>query len=86
MERHETYYWARILPPVDIYEVVDITIRTVEETWFSGSSKKDKRAYIFPISALGETIFKERRDAVILAEEAEKNKKPISSETYYEEF
>ena len=50
-------YYARILPSVRIYEVCEIKIRTVEDTWFVGIEKREKHAFLFSYSDIGKVYF-----------------------------
>ena len=80
-------YYARIMPNLGIFDVYDIKIRTIADTWFSGVEKRDKKVFLFPYSAIDEYVFLNRKDAVDVATNAEAhNKKVISTETYYEEY
>lgn len=80
-------YYARIIPTVGIFDVCQLTIRTVKEDYFVGCDKVDKHAYLFNYSDLGEVVFHDRKQALdkVLAAEAN-NKKKISEETFYEEY
>ena len=64
----------------------ELSIRTVEDTYFVGVDKKDKRAFLFDYDAIGEYVFINRKDALNKLKDAEKNKKEISNETFYEEY
>ena len=80
-------YYARIMPTLGIYDVCELKIRTVADTYFVGTDKRDKRAFLLPYSAIGEYVFIDRKDAVDKATIAEENnKRIISTETYYEEY
>ena len=81
----ETVYFARILESVGIYEILELKIRTVEDSFFVGTEKSTKHAYLFGYSYLNKTIFSDRRKALKIVKEAEKNKTEISNEVYYEE-
>lgn len=84
----DTLYYARIIPTVGIYDVCQLTIRTVKDDYFVGCDKSDKHAYLFNYSDLNKTVFYKRKDALDLVIETEnrnKNKK-ISNETFYEEY
>lgn len=85
LEKGQIVYYARALEPVGIFEVLELKIRTAEDTFFVGTEKSTKHAYLFGNSALGKIVFRDRKKALTLVKEAEKNKKEISSETYYEE-
>jgi len=78
-------YYARIIPTVGIYEVCEIMLRTVRDDWFVGIEKRDKHAFLFSYNDINNVLFENRRDALEKVKEAEKNKKPINEETYYEE-
>ena len=78
-------YYARIIETAGIYEVLELKIRTIEETYFVGTEKNTKHAYLLSNSYLDKLVFKDRKRVLKLVKEAEKNKKEISEETYYEE-
>lgn len=80
-------YFARILPSANVYEVCDLTIRTVAETYFVGVDKRDKHAYLFSYNDIDKTVFANRNDALDKVLIAEDNK-PVKEETekYYEEY
>lgn len=86
LKKGQTVYYARIIPTVGMYEILELNLRTVTDEYFVGTENREKHAYLFGNSTLGKYIFEDRRDALKLVKEAEKNKKEISKETYYEEF
>ena len=87
LTKGDIVYYARIMPNLGIFDVYDIKIRTIADTWFSGVEKRDKKVFLFPYSAICEYVFLNRKDAVDVATNAEEsNKKVISTETYYEEY
>ena len=79
-------YYARIMPTLGIYDVCELKIRTVTDTYFVGTDKRDKRAYLFSYNAVGKCIFSNRKDAVEKVIAAEENSPKVSKETYYEEY
>ena len=81
-----TIYYARIMPTLGIYDVCELKIRTVADTYFVGTDKRDKRAYLFSYNAVEECIFLNRKDAVEKAIAAEESSPKVSKETYYEEY
>lgn len=85
LKRKDALYYARIIPTVGIYEVCEIMLRTVRDDWFVGIEKRDKHAFLFSYNDINNVLFENRRDALEKVKEAEKNKKPINEETYYEE-
>ena len=86
LSKKDIVYYARIVPNSGIYDLYELSIRTVEDTYFVGVDKKDKRAFLFDYDAIGEYIFTNRKDALNRLKDAEKNKKEISNETFYEEY
>lgn len=79
-------YYARIMPTIGVYDVCELYVRTVENDYFVGVDKRDKRAYLFGYNVVDDIVFDNRKDALKRVQEAEKNKKEISEETYYEEY
>lgn len=86
MKRKDIVYYARIQPTLGVYDVLELMVRTVENTWFSGMDKRDKRVYLFSNKDLNKTVFTERKEALNKVKEAEKNKKKVTFETEYEEY
>ena len=74
------------MPKLDVYDVYDLKVRTVENTYFSTIDKKDKKSYLFSYNDIGKTVFINREEAVNKTKEAEKNKPKVSAETLYEEY
>ena len=81
-----TIYYARIMPTLGIYDVCELKIRTIADTYFVGTDKRDKRAYLFSYNAVGKCIFSNRKDAVEKVIVTEENSPKVSKETYYEEY
>lgn len=86
MKKKDVIYSARIIPNVGIYEVCELTIRTVGDTWFSGVDKRDKHVYLFSNSEIDKKIFYDRKKCLKVVKEAEKHKKIVSDEIYYEDY
>ena len=81
-----TIYYARIMPTLGTYDVCELKIRTVTDTYFVGTDKRDKRAYLFSYNAVGKCIFSNRKDAVEKVITAEESNPKASKEIYYEEY
>ena len=81
-----TIYYARIMPTLGTYDVCELKIRTVTDTYFVGTDKRDKRAYLFSYNAVEECIFSNRKDAVEKVITAEESSPKVSKETFYEEY
>ena len=86
MNKGDNVYYTRIFPTVGLYEVCDLKVRTVEEDWFCATEKRTHKAFLFSYKDIGVTVFKDREQALELVLEAERHKKPISTEKYYEEY
>ena len=79
-------YYARIMKTVDVYEILELKVRTAEDTYFVGTNKDTKQAYLLSNSYLNKIVFENRKDALKVVKEAEKNRKAISNEKYYEDY
>ena len=79
-------YYARIMPTLGTYDVCELKIRTISDTYFVGTDKRDKRAYLFSYNAVGKCIFSNRKDAVEKVITAEESSPKVSKETFYEEY
>lgn len=80
-------YYARIMPTVDIFDVVKLKIRRVTDNFFVGLDDKTKHALMFNYRDIGNVIFFNRKDALNKVNAAEDKKtKRVSKETYYEEY
>ena len=86
LKKGQILYYARIMPTVGIYEILELKLRTVTDDYFVGIEKREKHAYLFNYSALDKNLFEDRQKALNLVKEAEKNKKEVSKEVYYEDF
>lgn len=87
LNKGDILYFSRIIPKTGIYDVYELYIRTVEETYFVGIDKKDKQAHIFGYDRINEDIFDNRKDALNKVQRAEKNKKYSEpQEVYYEQY
>lgn len=79
-------YYARIMPTVDVFDVVEVKIRRVTDDFFVGLDDKTKHALMFNYRDIGKIIFFNRKDALDKVNAAEDKKtKRVSKETYYEE-
>lgn len=87
LNKKDIVYYTKIMPSVGIYDICELKIRTVEDDYFVGIDKHDKHAYLFDYNSIDKTVFTDRKVALKLVQEAEKNKKKvISNESYYEEY
>ena len=86
IRKNDIIYYARIMPKLGIFDVYDLKVRTVEDTYFVAIDKRDKKSYLFNFTDINKTVFANREDALFKVKKEEKNKPIISTETYYEEY
>ena len=77
LKRKDVVYYARIQPSLGVYDVLELFVRTVEIDWFTGMDKDDKRVYLFDNNNLNKNVFTDRKEALKMVKEAEKNKKKM---------
>ena len=71
-----TVYAARIIPNIS-YDVNELTIRTITDTYFVGVDTKTRRSYIFEWSEYEKTVFRHRSDALEKVKDAESHRTKI---------
>ena len=86
IRKNDIVYYARIMPKLGIFDVYDLKVRTVEDTYFVAIDKRDKKSYLFTFTDINKTVFANREDALSKVKEAEKNKPKVSAEIFYEEY
>jgi hypothetical protein len=87
IEKRMTVYYAQCLEQVGVFEVLELVLRTVEDTWFVGIEKKDKQAFLFSKKDIDKCIFFDRKDALMTVKEAELNcKRKFTEEKVEEEY
>lgn len=74
LKKSDIVYHTRIFPTLGMYDLDELKIRTVEETYFVGIEKHTKTAFLLPYSSIGKTVFTDRKEALQKIREAEKNK------------
>lgn len=77
LQKGQIVYYAKIFPTLGIYEVCDLKLRTIEETYFAGVDEKDKRAYLFNNKMFGKRVFEDRMTALEIVLNAEEERKDI---------
>lgn len=73
LKKKDTVFYARIIEALNIYDVLELTIRTVTDNWFVGIEKRDKQAFLFMNSDIGERVFLDRNEALNKVLDAEEN-------------
>lgn len=81
LNKGDKLFYARILPKVGLYEVYDLIVRTVNDTYFVAIDKKDKRAHLLEYNKIGKLVFNKREDAVKVVNDAEKKYPKINFHT-----
>lgn len=79
-------YYARISHNLGMYELCELKVRSVYDTYFVALENRTKIAFPFGYTLIGETVFFSRKEALEKVREAEKDKREISTERYYEEY
>ena len=69
LTKNQTLYFARILPPS--FNLYELKIRTVADTYFVGTDKRTKHAFLFSYHDIGKSVFLNRSDALELVKKAE---------------
>lgn len=64
IQKGDIVYYARVIPTVDLYEVCEIKVRCVADTWFSGVEKTTKTSFLISNKELGKNVFTKRNDAL----------------------
>lgn len=86
LKKGQKVYYARILEPVGKFEVIDLKIRTIADTWFVGTEKRTNFAYLFGMDTINKDVFFDRNVALKLVLEAEANcKVKFTKEKDFEE-
>jgi hypothetical protein len=82
-----TVYYSQCMPNVGVFDLLELTVRTVEDTWFVGIEKKDRQALLFSMKDIDKCIFFDRKDALMTVKEAEENcKRKFTEEKLEEEY
>lgn len=82
LKKNDKVFYARIIESSNIFDVLELKIRTVEDDWFVGIEKRDKQAFLFHNTDIGKKIFTDRDEALNKVLDAEENNK--SEEKYNE--
>ena len=73
LNKGDTLYYARYIPNVNIDEICEIKVRTIEDNYFTGNT--DKRAFLFGYDTLNDTVFVSRKEALDKLRKLEKGAK-----------
>ncbi len=73
LHKHDVLYYASVFKNFDIYDVVELSVCEVKNTWIVGVEKRTEDVYILDKNLIGRYIFFDRADALTVVKEAEKN-------------
>ena len=57
-------YWARVLPKIQVYDLYELKVRTLYDTYFVCVDKRTKQSYMFSYHNINKTIYVVREDAL----------------------
>ena len=86
IKKGDVVYYAQCLEQVGVFEILELTVRTVEDNWYVGIEKKEKQAHLFYTKDIDKHIFFNRHDALMTVKEAESNCKKKFTEEKDEEY
>lgn len=86
LQKGDKLYYARIIPKCGIYDVLDMKVSAIYDTYFAVTENRDKHRYLFSFDNIDKVIFKNRKHALNMVLDAEKNNPKASDETFYEEY
>ena len=72
MDVGERIFFARAVPMCDIYEVIELNVRTVKDNWFVGVDVETRQAFPFDVSDIGALIFSTQKEAENIVKAAKK--------------
>ena len=72
VEKDNIVYYARVVPACDIYEVLQLSIRTVKDDWFVGVDTTTRQAYPFDNKDIEVLIFSDKKSAEEIMKAAKK--------------
>ena len=72
MDIDERIFFARTVPLCDIYEVIELNVRTVKGDWFVGVDINTRQAFPFDESDIGTLVFSTRKEAEEVVKAAKK--------------
>lgn len=61
VENGDIVYYARILPKTEIFEVVELKVRSTYSTYFVTVEKRTKCSFIFSYKDIGNHVFMDRK-------------------------
>lgn len=75
LNKGDILYYARYMPSVDVNEICEVKVRTIENDYFVCIGNTDKRAFLFGYDDLNNTVFINRKEALDKLRKLEKGAK-----------
>ena len=72
MTVNDIVYYARVVPQCDIYETLQLTIRTASDGWYVGVDNTTRQAFPFDEDSVGVFVFSYKADADEVVKSAKK--------------
>lgn len=63
MKVGDTVYLCVVVPNCNVYDVLQLTLRTVEDSWAVGVDEHTKQAYLFGYNMVGQYVFTQHYEA-----------------------
>ena len=74
LKKKDTVYYVRVIPSAGIYDLCELSVRTIEEDYFVGVEKQhDRHAFLLHNDRFGKTVFKDRKTALKALKEYKKS-------------
>lgn len=84
LKKGDVYYYAQIIPSCDTFNVIEVKLVSVRDTYFTGMDKRDKKMYLFNNSDLNDIVFKDRLEALTKVNDEETKHKTKKTDEMYE--
>ena len=76
MQKDDIIYFSHVLPKLNVYEVLEMKIRTVGVNWFVASSTKNRNnVYAFTDDDINQIVFQTYQEAYEHMNRQKENKK-----------
>lgn len=73
MKKGQTVYYTQIMVPLETFNLLELKVHTVKETWFTAIEIRTKRTYLFNMIDLDNVVFFDRDTALAKVKDSEKN-------------
>ena len=80
LTKGQKVYYARVFPQIGMFELIDLKVVTIEDTWFTGAEQRTKQTYLFGMNSINKTVFLDRQEALELVIETQESYKKTHKE------